>query len=74
MTPGDLPHKAVAQHSSHPGGTTNNPSVCDICGKRAGHPIHQKKYRGKPLAYQLMMENLEAERSARKLSKRKLIT
>lgn len=65
----DLPHKVVPQYSSHPGGTTNNPSVCDICGKRAGHPIHQKKYRGKPLTYQLMIEGLQDARNARKLIK-----
>lgn len=34
-----------------------NPRNCVYCGKNSGHPVHQKKFRGKPATYQLHMEN-----------------
>lgn len=34
-----------------------NPKKCQCCGKNQGHPIHQKKFRKKPLTYKLWLES-----------------
>lgn len=53
------PHKFEGQTVSDRKWSTGdwNPRECVNCGKSSGHPVHQKKFRAKPLKYQLYIEN-----------------
>lgn len=57
----DKPHKYSEDIVSHIG-FTENTGTCEVCGKRAAHPIHRKKFRNKPVSYQLFMEQRKKNR------------
>jgi len=48
------PHKFKSESVDDVGWMKSyNPKLCSICKKHSGHPLHQKKYRNKPIHYQL---------------------
>jgi hypothetical protein len=53
-----IPHKFQGETQKDAGWYKGwNPRICVNCGKSSGHPIHRKKFRNKPLSYQLYMES-----------------